>query len=112
MRQMNRKLRSLAHKDWLTIREATAYLKVNRSTLYRWASAGRVRLYHLGAKTVRIQKEELDELAVPSRSRPRTRGTLVAKSGIWKLVGIAEGPRNLAAKHDRYLADATDRNRP
>ena len=98
--------------DWLTVQEAVGYLKVARSTLYRWAREGRVTLYRLGEQTVRVHKKELDTIAQPvspDRS-PRERGTPVtAHSAIWKLVGSAEGPADLAAKHDQYLAQTEER---
>ena len=98
--------------DWLTVQEAISYLKVARSTLYRWAREGRLTLYRLGEQTVRVRKKELDTIAQPvspNRS-PAERGTLVtAHSAIWKLVGSTEGPADLAAKHDRYLAQTMER---
>jgi excisionase family DNA binding protein len=93
--------------NWLTIQEAVDYLKVARSTLYRWAREGKVTFYRLGEQTVRVRKDELDTVAQPvsnHRARPE-HGTLVTpQSAIWKLVGIAEGPADLAVKHDQYLA--------
>jgi excisionase family DNA binding protein len=98
--------------QWLTVREAVSYLKVARSTLYRWAREGRVRFYRLGEQTVRVNKNELDSLAQPASTHqpPRTLGTLVtSQSAIWKLTGIAEGPSDLAVEHDRYLGEARGR---
>lgn len=97
--------------DWLTVQEAANYLKVARSTLYRWAREGRLTFYRLGEQTVRVRKDNLDTLAQPASARksPQELGTPVtARSAIWKLVGIAEGPTDLAAKHDRYLAQAIE----
>lgn len=98
--------------DWLTVQEAVGYLKVARSTLYRWAQEGRLTLYRLGEQTVRVRKKELDTIAQPvsPHRSPRERGTPVtARSAIWKLVGSAEGPADLAAKHDQYVAQTEER---
>ena len=46
--------------DWMTVSEASAYLKVGRATLYRWAREGRLRLYKIGARTTRLRRSELD----------------------------------------------------
>ena len=51
--------------DWLTIAEASDYLKVTRATLYRWAREGRVRLYKLGARATRVRRSDLDQMAQP-----------------------------------------------
>jgi len=99
--------------SWVTIREASGYLKVSRSTLYRWARDGRIRLHRLGRRTVRVRKEELDRISdVASSSEIGTLGTRVTpQSRIWKLVGLGEGPKDLAVNHDRHLARAIDRKR-
>jgi excisionase family DNA binding protein len=51
--------------EWLTIAEATGYLKVTRATLYRWARQGRLRLYKLGARATRVRRSDLDRMALP-----------------------------------------------
>ncbi len=51
-----------ASTEWLTLAEASAYLKVTRATLYRWARTGRVRLHRFGARTTRVKRSELDGL--------------------------------------------------
>lgn len=54
--------------EWLTVAEATAYLKVTRRTLYRWCEQGRLRYYELesgGGR--RFKREDLDKLLRPSR---------------------------------------------
>jgi excisionase family DNA binding protein len=110
MKDTNRQLQS----NWLTIREAADYLKVARSTLYRWAREGKVTFYRLGEQTVRVQKDELDTIAQPSSHHraQQEHGTLMTlQSAIWKLVGIAEGPADLAANHDRYLAGAKGKSK-
>ena len=67
--------------------------------------------YRLGEQTVRVRKDDLDTLAQPASAQrsPQELGTPVtSRSAIWKLVGIAEGPADLAAKHDWYLAQAIE----
>lgn len=53
--------------EWLTMSEASSYLKVTRATLYRWAREGRLRLYKLGARATRVRRSDLDRMAVPKR---------------------------------------------
>lgn len=93
------------------MQEATEYLKIARSTLYRWEQEGRLVLYRLGNKTVRVRKSELNGLGQPNSTRrsQSTSGTLVTPgSAVWKLVGLTAGPADLAAKHDWYLAQALE----
>jgi excisionase family DNA binding protein len=55
-------------REWLTLREAAAYLKVGVSTLYRWMDEGTLRYYELesgGGR--RFRREDLDALLKPGR---------------------------------------------
>ena len=51
--------------DWLTIPEASSYLKVTRATIYRWAHQGRLPLYRMGARATRVRRSDLDRMAEP-----------------------------------------------
>jgi excisionase family DNA binding protein len=50
----------------MTVAEASAYLKVGRATLYRWAREGRLQLHKLGARTTRVRRSELDRILEPN----------------------------------------------
>ncbi len=64
--------------EWLTVREAAAYLRVTRSTIYRWCEEGRVRYFELeGGRGRRFDRADLDGLlrevtpgSVPPAWRP------------------------------------------
>lgn len=97
--------------EWLTIPQAVGYLKIARSTLYRWIQEGRLISYRFSEQTVRVRKGDLDALAQPTPSQQPSRelGTLVtSRSAIWKLVGTAEGPEDLATEHDQYVTQAIE----
>ena len=51
---------SNTNREWLTIDEAAAYLKVSRKTVRRRISAGQIRGYRIGSRMIRIDKAELD----------------------------------------------------
>lgn len=56
--------------DWLTAREAAAYLKVDRTTIYRYCEQGLLNFYDLktgGGR--RFKKEDLDMLLSTTRTR-------------------------------------------
>jgi excisionase family DNA binding protein len=56
--------------DWLTARDAAAYLKVDRTTIYRYCEQGLLNFYELktgGGR--RFKKEDLDMLLSTTRTR-------------------------------------------
>jgi excisionase family DNA binding protein len=58
--------------EWLTLREAAAYLKVGVSTLYRWMDEGKLRYYELesgGGR--RFKRDDLDALLKPGGEEAR-----------------------------------------
>ena len=48
--------------DWLTATEAAKYLKVDRTTIYRWEKAGILRSYPLPIRGRRFKQADLDAL--------------------------------------------------
>jgi len=53
-------------EEWLKLKEAAAYLKVHRKTLYRYVKEGKLRQYQLGGTgRPRYRKQDLDALLVP-----------------------------------------------
>ena len=54
--------------EWLTIKEACAYLKVTPRTLYRLMATGRLAYSHIAeAGRRRIKREDLEALLVPQK---------------------------------------------
>ncbi len=51
------------NNELLTDEEAQAYLKVSRSTLFRWEKEGKLKVYRVG-KLRRYRREDLDALIV------------------------------------------------
>jgi excisionase family DNA binding protein len=50
-------------EEWITLREAAAYLKLHPKTLYRYVRAGKLRQYRPGGTgRPRFQREDLDAL--------------------------------------------------
>jgi excisionase family DNA binding protein len=48
--------------EWLTANEAAKYLKVDRTTIYRWEKAGILRSYPLPIRGRRFKQADLDAL--------------------------------------------------
>jgi excisionase family DNA binding protein len=48
--------------DWLTAPEAAKYLRVDRTTIYRWEKAGILRSYPLPIRGRRFKQADLDAL--------------------------------------------------
>lgn len=50
----------------MTKAEAAAYMRVTPRTIDRWAAAGRIKRYRVGAsQSVRFKRAELDALVIP-----------------------------------------------
>jgi len=49
--------------EWLTIKEATKRIHVQRATFYKWAKAGRINLYKFAPKVTRVKWSEIEALA-------------------------------------------------
>jgi excisionase family DNA binding protein len=50
---------------WVTIPEATKYLRISKSTIYELMSDGRLAFYYLkGTRQRRVKKEDLDALMI------------------------------------------------
>jgi excisionase family DNA binding protein len=49
---------------WLTTKEAQVYLNVGRTTLYKWAQKGIIKVYKIGSFN-RFKRSELDEALKP-----------------------------------------------
>ena len=53
------------NNELLTENEVQGYLKVSRSTLYRWEREGKLKVYRVGRQR-RYRCEDIDALIVPS----------------------------------------------
>jgi len=51
-----------AEEQWLTIKEASKYLKVSQQTIFRWMRSGKVSFFKIG-KATRFRRSNLDMLA-------------------------------------------------
>jgi excisionase family DNA binding protein len=57
--------------EWLTVEEAMAYLKLSRSSVYRFMSEGRLPYYQVaGTGTRRFKRSDLDALLEPGQASP------------------------------------------
>ena len=64
---------TLSQSEWLTAREAAAYLKVAQRTLVRWARSGRIpahKLSGLSRVTWRFRRSEIDAMLGASSVGP------------------------------------------
>lgn len=53
--------------EFLTIAEAAALLKVDRSTIRRWIDRGDLPAYRVGQRAVRLRRDELERVIAPVR---------------------------------------------
>lgn len=47
-------------RQWITLDEAAIHLDVNKRTIRRYISAGRIKCYRMGGQILRIDLAELD----------------------------------------------------
>lgn len=73
-------------KAWLTVQEAADYLKVARSTVYRWAREGRLPIFKLAKGVARVRLQDLERFLEEARplydypdETPEKRETELAK---------------------------------
>lgn len=57
--------------EWLTPKEAASFLKVHRSTIYRWADEGLLTLYNLGNRLTRLKRAEVENLIKSKKQTKR-----------------------------------------
>jgi excisionase family DNA binding protein len=63
--------------EWLTLKEAMAYLKVSRSTIFEWCSSGKLPYFKLeasGRLSRRFRREDLDAVLTPGTPGPQPHG--------------------------------------
>ena len=56
-------------KDYYTVAEAAAALDVSPSTVWRWIAAKRLPAYRVGARKIRINKDDLAKVVAPARPK-------------------------------------------
>jgi excisionase family DNA binding protein len=61
----NTSVKTMFDANFVTVAEAAALLRVNRSTIRRWITSGRLPAYRVGKRFVRIRRDDLDRMIVP-----------------------------------------------
>lgn len=54
--------------EFMTVADAARFLKVSRVTIHRWLKQGHLRAYHVGPRTVRIRRQDLQRAIVPTHA--------------------------------------------
>lgn len=55
--------------DYYTVAQAAKVLDVSPSTIWRWIKAAKLPAYRVGARKIRIKKEELFTIITPARAK-------------------------------------------
>jgi excisionase family DNA binding protein len=59
--------------EWLTVKEAMAYLKVSRATIFSWCASGKLPFYKIDSPVRggrRFKRQDLDALLKPGGPEP------------------------------------------
>ncbi|GEM_PF-1936336 len=59
-----------AERQYHTVVEAAKVLDVSPSTVWRWIQAERLSAYRVGPRTIRLKKEDLEQMMRPVREKP------------------------------------------
>lgn|GEM_PF-2648961 len=54
----------LPERNWVSLSEAADYCGLNEKSIRRYISAGKLKAYRIGGKSIRINKSDLDVLFV------------------------------------------------
>ena len=52
----------MEHSDFVTVKEAARRLSVCRTSVYRLAWSGKLKLYRLGARSTRVRADDVEKL--------------------------------------------------
>lgn len=55
--------------DYYTVAEAARLLNVSRATIWRWIDRHRLPAYRVGARKIRIRREDLETVIRPARTK-------------------------------------------
>lgn len=96
----------------MTVQEVAETLRVSPMTVRRYIASGKLAAVRVG-RGVRVDQAAVDRFVEPvvptteSDEEAGEAGVLTFDDPFWNLVGIMkDGPPDLAANHDKYLAEA------
>ena len=84
-------------EEYLTVAEAAALIRVNRSTIRRWISAGMLPASRVGARRLALRRADLVKLVTPLAPRPGEQGMIIHPSLDRSSLSAEERRRGLAA---------------
>ena len=87
-------------EEYLTVAEAADLFRVNRSTIRRWISAGKLPASRVGARRLALRRADLAKLITPVAPRPDERGMVIRTSLDRSPLTAEERRRGLAAMDD------------
>jgi excisionase family DNA binding protein len=105
------KRKGLESTELLTLPEVAKILKVSLSTVRAWIREGRLRSVKVGHFR-RVGPEDLTQFIHGGRQLAERYPPLSPDAPIFQIVGIADsGFKGVSLEHDRYLAEAIDKER-
>lgn len=96
-RQKAQKRASLKDMDYLSITDAATLLGISRPTLYKFIKEHNVEVNHIGARTLRIRRSDLEQyikpqeqIAAPEEVKAISRAGLISKKEAIEIYDISE----------------------
>ncbi|HEV8574101.1 MAG TPA: helix-turn-helix domain-containing protein [Dehalococcoidia bacterium] len=108
--------------EYITASEAARDLRVSRTTIWRWVREGRLAAYHVGGRTLRIRRDDVQKALRPVIYDPEgirkdelwlDYDPAVARDALRQAAGILAGVDTAALKKDiRESREQKSRGRP
>ncbi len=96
-RQKAQKRAGLKDQDFLSITDAATLLGISRPTLYKFIEQHGIEVNHIGARTLRIRRSDLEQyikpqeqIAAPDKVKPISRAGLISKKEALETYDISE----------------------
>jgi excisionase family DNA binding protein len=108
--------------EYYTASEAARALRVSRTTIWRWIGEGRLAAYHVGGRTLRIRREDVQKALRPVIYDPEGirkdelwvgYDPVAARDALRQTAGLLSDVNTAALKKDiRQSRDQDSRGRP
>ena len=69
---------TIQEREFYTVSEAARMLDVSRTTIWRWIDEGKLPAYRVGGRTIRIRRQDVDEMLRPVTPQSTERGDIWA----------------------------------
>ena len=106
---------TIQEREFYTVSEAARVLDVSRTTIWRWIDEGKLPAYRVGGRTIRIRRQDVDEMLRPVTTQSTEHGDIWAnydseraRAALRSLRGLLKGVDREKLLKDIYEARGQD----